>query len=196
MHVNVAGYGADRREEGARTVILPAGKLPEVMTVLGLVFPDPGVENPIDVFAAGLRGRGDQQGFVHSPRSARWIDPLAWRYNAYRATTTALLCRHGFITRRLQVIPHERTQSLSLHQGPLMGALGLVDFELHSTSGPVHPLVRHMDLAAGLRLFDEQAARAAVARRIHRQERWMQQGGAIPAPPTSSAPPQENHRGD
>lgn len=195
VHVNVAGYGSDRRQEGERTVVLPAGTLPEVMTVLGLVFPDPGVENPFDVFAAGLRGRGDQHGFQHSPRSARWIDPLAWRYNAYRATSTALLCRHGFITRRLQVIPHERTQSLSLHQGPLMGALGLVDFELHSTSGPVHPLVRHMDLAAGLRLFDEQAARAAVARRIHKQERWMEQPFGSAAPATVIEPPQENQRG-
>ncbi|WP_245934365.1 PH domain-containing protein [Arthrobacter psychrolactophilus] len=173
VHVNVAGYGADASEHGSRTVLLPVGTLDEVMAVLGLVFPDPGVENPFEVFGAGLRGPADAHGFVHSPRSARWIDPLAWRRNAFRATETALLCRHGVIFRSLQVVPHERTQSLGLRQGPLMAALGLVDFELHSTAGPIRPLVHHMSLANGLQLFDEQAARAATARRIHRSEHWL-----------------------
>ncbi|WP_081710241.1 PH domain-containing protein [Arthrobacter sp. 35W] len=179
IHVNVAGYGADAREGGTRTVVLPVGTQAEAMVVLGLLFPDPGVDNPHEVFAAGLNGTGDAQGFIHSPPAARWIDPLAWRRTAYRATATALLCRHGILYRRLQVVPHERTQSLSLYQGPIMRALGLVDFELHSTAGPVRPVVHHMDLAAAHQLFDEQAARAAVARRIHRSERWME---AAPAP--------------
>ncbi|WP_125616535.1 PH domain-containing protein [Specibacter cremeus] len=173
VHLNVAGLGDDRRDHESRTVLLPAGTLPEVMTVLALVFPDPGVANPLDVLAAGIRGKGGAQGFVHSPRRAFWLDPLAWRRNAYRATGTALLCRRGVLTRRLEVVPHERTQSLSLEQGPLMRALGLVDFALHSTRGPVTPVVRHMALPAGRALFDEQAARAATARRIHRPERWM-----------------------
>ncbi|MGO4383661.1 PH domain-containing protein [Specibacter sp. RAF43] len=180
VHVNVAGYGADRADNGNRTVLLPAGTLQEVMAVLALVFPEPGVPNPVDVFTAGLRGPGNTEGFVHSPRSARWIDPLAWRYNAFRATDTALLCRHGILFRRLQVVPHERTQSLSLRQGPLMAALGLVDFELHSTAGPIQPLVHHMALDAGRRLFDEQAVRAATARRIHAVEHWLAQPQAQP----------------
>lgn len=186
VHVNVAGYGQDSSEHGSRTVLLPAGKIDEVMAVLGLVFPDPGVENPFEVFAAGLKGPGNKHGFVHSPRSARWIDPLAWRYNAFRATDTALLCRHGLIFRRLQVIPHERTQSLSLHQGPLMAVLGLVDFELHSTLGPIKPVVHHMALENGRRLFDEQAARAAVARRIHGSEQWL---APLSAPPGAVVEP-------
>ncbi|NVM98374.1 PH domain-containing protein [Arthrobacter sp. SDTb3-6] len=188
VHVNVAGYGDDRSDHGNRTVLLPAGTIDEVMAVLSLVFPDPGVDNPFEVFAAGLRGPGNRHGFVHSPPSARWIDPFAWRYNAYRATSTALLCRHGVIFRRLEVVPHERTQSLSLRQGPLMAALGLVDFELHSTVGPIKPLVHHVALDAGRRLFDEQAARAATARRIHSAEHWL----APPPPPAGPPPPVES----
>ena len=177
VHVNVAGYGTGGSENGGRTVLLPVGGLPDVMAVLALVFPDPGVDNPLEVFTAGLRGPGNREGFTHSPRQAVWIDPLAWRYNAYRATSTALLTRRGFFSRYLDVVPHERTQSLSLHQGPLMHALGLVDFELHSTLGPIKPVVHHMALAAGLKLFDEQAARAATARRIHPDRPW-----ALPQP--------------
>lgn len=191
VHVNVAGYGDDRSDHGNRTVLLPAGTLNEVMAVLALVFPDPGVDSPFEVFTAGLRGPGNRQGFVHSPRAARWIDPLAWRYNAYRATSTALLCRHGVIFRRLEVVPHERTQSLSLRQGPIMAALSLVDFELHSTSGPIKPVVHHMALDAGRRLFDEQADRAATARRIHSSEHWL-----APAAPDTHRDPQENSHAD
>jgi putative membrane protein len=173
VHVNVAGYGADRRDHGGRTVLLPAGTLPEVMAVLGLVFPDPGVQDPVAVFTAGLRGSGSAEGFLHSPARARLIDPLAWRRNAFRATRTALLCRHGFFFRHLQVVPHERTQSLSLFQGPLMRRLRLMDFELHSTAGPVRPVVHHLDAGLAMQLFTEQAARAGTARRIAMPERWM-----------------------
>ena len=195
VHINVAGYGADSSDSGSRTVLLPVGTLEEVMAVLGLVFPDPGVEDPFAVFAAGLRGPGSAEGFVHSPRSARWIDPWAWRYNAFRATDTALLCRHGVIFRRLQVVPHERTQSLGLRQGPLMAALGLVDFELHSTAGPVRPLVHHLSVENGRRLFAEQAVRAATARRIHQKEKWLAPENT-PEPTTQHLPAQEHYRGD
>ena len=187
VHVNVAGYGVDHHDDGGRTVLLPAGTEAEVMTVLGLIFPDPGTDDPVQVFAAGLRGKGPDQGFVHSPRRARLLDPLAWRRNAYRATETVLLCRHGVLFRRLQVVPHERTQSLSLFQGPLMRRLGLVDFELHSTAGPVRPVVHHLDLASAQELFTGQSARAAKARRIGRPARWMEEP---PAPPEQTRPVQ------
>lgn len=195
VRVNVAGYGTGGADQGSRTVILPAGTLDEVMAVLGLVFPDPGVEEPFAVFAAGLKAPGNHHGFVHSPRSARWIDPLAWRYNAFRATETALLCRHGRFFRRLEIVPHERTQSLGLRQGPLMAALGLADFELHSTSGPIRPLVHHMSVENARVLFDQQAARAATARRIHTSDKWLQTDvpAASPAPEHTS---KEAHRGD
>ena len=83
-----------------------------------------------------------------------------------------------------------------------MAALGLVDFELHSTVGPIRPVVRHMALANGRQLFDEQAARAATARRLHSSERWL--APAVVEPPAVElvqAPYpnnnfQEQHRGD
>ncbi|MDD0859530.1 PH domain-containing protein [Arthrobacter alpinus] len=186
VQVNVAGYGDDS-SGSSRSVVLPVGTEAEVMAVLGLVFPDPGVERPFDMFAAGLRGVGADEGFVHSPRTARWVDPISWRHNAFRATATALLCRRGRFFRSLQVVPHERTQSLGLRQGPLMARLGLVNFELHSTVGPIRPRVHHLSTANGLALFDEQSARAATARRIQRSEKWLEVKQTLP---------EEQHHGD
>ncbi|MCW1249235.1 PH domain-containing protein [Acaricomes phytoseiuli] len=164
VRVNVAGYGAEQTEE--RSTVLPVGTRQEVFAVLSLVFPDPGTENPERVFTAGLDGSGSAEGFRHSPAAARWIDPLSWRRNAYRATETALLCRHGVLFRQLQVVPHARTQSLQLNQGPLQRLLGLVSIVLHSTPGPVRPRVKHLAVQAGRQLFAEQAERAAKARRL------------------------------
>ena len=189
VQVNVAGYGADTTDSGSRSVILPVGTLDEVMTVLGLVFPDPGVDDPFAVFTAGLRGRGTGHGFVPAPRQARWLDPLAWRRNAYRATDTALLCRRGAVVRLLQLVPHERTQSLGLRQGPLMARLGLASFALHSTPGPIRPLVKHMSVANALALFAEQAKRAATARRMHAREQWLE-------PAQAAQQNEEVNRGD
>lgn len=197
VHVNVAGYGADSSQNGTRSVLLPAGTLDEVMTVLGLVFPDPGTDRPFEVFTAGLRGKGTDGGFVNSPRQARWVDPLAWRRNAFQATGTALLCRRGFVFRQLDVVPHERTQSLGLRQGPLAAALGLASFELHSTVGPVRPLVKHMSVANALALFDAQALRAAMARRIHKAEKWLApEVPATPPPTEANYSNEETNRGD
>ncbi len=184
LQVNVAGYGHHGRENGS--MLLPVGTAQDALAVLALVLPDPGVQasagegdassegSPEAVFLAGMRGHGSAQGFVTSPRRAAWLNPLAWRRNGYRSTETALLCRHGVLHRQLAVVPHERTQSLQLNQGPVQRLLRVADFHLHSTTGPVRPLVPHLDLAVARELFTAQAGRAAVARRIARPERWME----------------------
>jgi putative membrane protein len=171
VHVNVAGYRHTSEREGSKSTVLPAGTPAEVFGVLGLVLPDPGLEpgTARAVFEDGMTGAGDSGGFVHSPPSARWVDPLAWRRTGFRATATALLCRTGVFARSLAIVPHERTQSIALTQGPLQRRLGLAGVELHSTPGPVRPLVPHQSVSVAEVLFAEQAARAAHARRPGRR---------------------------
>lgn len=172
--VNVAGYGASASGEAqARATLLPVGTLDEVLQVIALVLPDPGTDRPVEVFAAGLRGRDSDAGFTTTPRRARLIAPLAWRRNGAAVTRTALLARTGAWWRQLAVVPHERTQSLALHQGPLARRFGVADLILHTTPGPVSPRVRQIAEEQAWLLFDEQAARAADARRRSGPEQWM-----------------------
>ncbi len=172
--VNVAGYGVSASTEGqARATLLPVGTREEVLQILALVLPDPGTERPVEVFFAGMDSRGDAEGFTTTPRRARWLAPLAWRRNGFAVTGTALLMRSGVLWRQLVVVPHERTQSLSLHQGPLDRRFRLAGLQLQTTPGPVTPRVPLVDSDVAWELFHGQADRAAEARRRSGPEQWM-----------------------
>ncbi|MFS0718379.1 PH domain-containing protein [Arthrobacter sp. 1P04PC] len=98
-------------------------------------------------------------GFTTTPRRARLLAPLGWRRNGFAETGSALLIRTGRWWRHLTVVPHGRTQSIALHQGPVARRFGVVDLVLHTTSGPVAPRVIQGGLAEGRALLLAQAAR-------------------------------------
>lgn len=179
--VNVAGYGP-AVEGGAadKSTVLPVGTLEDVLRVLSVVAPDPGLdpeesEDVAEVFRAGVTGLGDGHGFRHSPRRVWWLDPLTWRRNAYRSTRTLLMLRSGRLERYLQLIPHERIQSVDLHQGPLLRRLSVATLRFHSTPGPVVTQLIHADVEVAARLFLEEADIAAVSRRMRDRNQWMRQ---------------------
>ena len=184
VRVNIAGYsghsGEDRKDESGHT-LLPVGSRYDAIAVLALVLPDLGVrpeENPWQVIEAGLTGStagaGPACGYLVAPRRSRWVDPIGWRRSGVRVTDQALLIRRGVLNRSMDVVPHARTQSLELRQGPLQRRLDLASFELHSTRGPVRPIAAHLDSALAARLLSEQALRAEGARNQAGPERWME----------------------
>ncbi|MHA7154489.1 PH domain-containing protein [Arthrobacter sp. TMN-50] len=194
--VNVAGYGISASGDAqARASLLPVGTRQEVLQILALVLPDPGIDEPLEVFSAGMEGRDSRAGFLSTPRRARWIGPLEWRRNGFAVTNTALLIRSGFFWRALAVVPHERTQSLALHQGPVYRRFKVADLVLHTTPGPVIPRIQQVDEETAWRLFHEQAIRAAEARRRSLPEQWMRpvevaDAALMPSPPSYGGPKQ------
>lgn len=176
MSVNVAGYGAVTEGSGAdKSTVLPVGTIEDVLRVLSVVAPDPGVEDAPEVIRAGITGSGDGQGFTPSPRRVRWLDPLTWKRNAYRSTDTMVLLRSGRLERHLVLMPHERIQSIGLHQGPLERRLRVATLRFHSTAGPVVPMLPHAEVDVAVRLFHEEADIAAVSRRMRDRNQWMRQ---------------------
>ncbi|MFP3581035.1 PH domain-containing protein [Arthrobacter sp. fls2-241-R2A-200] len=177
IHVNVAGYGGgERHEHAARTTLLPVGRKAEVMRMLSLVLPDPGVDQPERVFSAGLEGlaprgqTGPLDGFVTTPRRAWLLAPLGWRRNGFLSTRTALLLRSGRWWHALVIVPHQRTQSMTLQQGPLARLFGVADLVLHTTAGPVSPRLFQAGVEQAVELFDQQAASAREARQHESRE--------------------------
>ncbi|MFC8800537.1 PH domain-containing protein [Promicromonospora sp. NPDC057138] len=173
VQVNVAGYGGESEEKNS--VLLPVGTREEALTVLSLVLPDLGVDEPRRVLDAGLDGDSrTESAYVAASRRTRILDPVAWRRNGFTVTGRALLLRRGRMVKVLDVVPHERTQSLGLSQGPWQRRLGVASFQVHSTEGPVHPEVPHLDAADAAQLMAEQARRARTARAAAGPERWME----------------------
>ena len=196
MQVNVAGYGTSGNavEGNTRTILLPVGKFADVLAMLSLVLPDPGTDRPAEVFAAGLTGRDSDGGFTTTPRRARLLAPLGWRRNGFAATDTALLIRSGRWWRDLVLVPHQRTQSLAIHQGPVARRFRVADLVLHTTAGPVAPRLTQAGLDEARQLFDEQSARARLARKRQTTEQWLRQvvpavePAPVPGTPVPGAP--------
>ena len=173
VEVNVAGYAGDRDKQGTETVLHPVATRDEALLALWLVLPDLGADDPRAAVQAGLVGTGDDGGYTAAPRRSRWVDPVGWRRHGVLVTRRALLLRSGRFWRRLDVVPHERTQSLALEQGPLQRQLDVASLAVHSTHGPVSPRIEHLDTAVAVALLQEQAERARHARREAVPEQWM-----------------------
>ena len=213
VQVNVAGYGKTD-EQQTENVLLPVGDRHEALLALWLVLPDLGADDPRALLDTALSGGTSGEpspapaagsstavpapdGFITSPRSARWLDPWSWSRNGYAVTRHAILIRRGRFQREVVVVPHARTQSLGLRQGPVQRRLDLATVILHSTPGPVAPMLTHLDAAVAGGLVGEQAARARTARAGAGPERWMLEmrapmrthasGG--PVSPASPVPP-------
>jgi putative membrane protein len=190
MQVNVAGYGlvGNNGEGGSRTTLLPVGGIGDVLNMLAIVLPDPGTADPVGVFRGGLDGLDSAGGFVTTPRRGRFLAPLGWRRNGFTATDTALLMRSGRWWRQLVVVPHQRTQSMALHQGPLARRFGVADLVLHTTAGPVTPRVIQASVDEARELFDQQAVRARAARRRQTSEQWLAQVAPLVGQPPLAGP--------
>lgn len=199
IQVNVAGYGAAGGDGWgtSRTTLLPVGTLAEVLAMLSLVLPDPGTTDPVRIFSAGLNGLAsasggsagpDDGGFTTTPRRARLLAPLGWRRNGFAATDTALLIRSGRWWRHLVLVPHQRTQSMALQQGPLARRFRVADLVLHTTAGPVAPRLVQAGLDEGRALLDAQAARARTARKQQRSEHWLAPAERLEHAPLEHAP--------
>ncbi|MFC4615521.1 PH domain-containing protein [Cellulomonas algicola] len=177
VEMNVAGYSPSG-EQQRDTVLHPVATRDEVRTALWLVLHDLGVDDPVGVVDAALTGTDEAHGFAVAPRRARWVDPLGWRRHGVLVTQRALVIRRGRWWRQVDVVPHERTQSLGLQQGPLQRRLGLASFVVHSTPGPVSPDIAHLDAGVVVALLDEQSERARTARASEGPEQWMRKAAA------------------
>ena len=165
-----------RRGQLAALHVLPVGTRADVLSVLAVVLPDPGTDRPLELIDAGIAGSGPDEGFTTTPRTTRLLAPIGWRRQGFAVAGTAILIRTGRMTRRLVMVPHERTQGLVLRQGPLARRAGVCDVELATTDGPVDPRVVQIGIEDGRELFLRQADRAAAARHLRDRDHWLEGG--------------------
>jgi putative membrane protein len=166
VSLNVAGRAGDGEQTQTEHVLLPVAPSAVALSILERVLP--GVD------LAGMA-------FDPAPRAARWRAPLQHELLGVSADERIFAVRRGFLTRRTGVIPHARTQSVQVSQGPWQRRLGLASVEVHSTPGPVRILGLHRAARQAREIAEDQLVRAARARADGPAERWMRSrspGGA------------------
>ncbi len=169
--LNVAGVAAGEEQDRAEMVLLPVAPAEVAWQIIARALP-------------GMDIRGLQ--FAPAPGRAHRRAWLQFANLGLAVDDRVLAVRRGFLTQRIAVIPHLRTQSVSLRQGPWQRRLGLASVQVDSTPGPVSVVALHRDLREARALTEQQALRAARARAGGGAERWMTQR---PSPPTPSPPP-------
>jgi putative membrane protein len=161
--VNVAGASAGEEAQERPSVVLPVAPLPVARAVLAQALPG------IDPFDVQL---------VAAPRRARWRAPLQVKRLAVGHNDKVLVARHGWLVPKWDVVPHARTQSVRMTQGPWQRRLRLASVHIDSTPGPVHITAAHRDEGEARRIVEEQSQRAHRARIEAPPERWLSGEGS------------------
>jgi putative membrane protein len=160
VRMNVAGYAGSRN--AGSTWLLPVTEYDYAVALVGWIL------GGVDLAAVPLS---------RPPRRAAFRSPLWWRAESMGSDDRVVVVRHGLLSRSMEVVPHERTQSLRLVAGPWQRTLGLATFHLDSTRGPVKIAAANRDGAEARAVLDLQVERARAARRRE-----------LPLPPPPPAP--------
>ncbi|HYI57010.1 MAG TPA: PH domain-containing protein [Microlunatus sp.] len=172
IDVNVLGYGnsdGTDNDTAATSVLVPVADQRDIDVTLSRILPG------FDLTGVQLRS---------SPRQARWLRPYDFWTLRYGADDRVVITEHGWLTHVRNLVPHAKTQSVRLSQGPLQRRFGLADVHLDITRGPVTPIAHQLNAADARELTMSQLDRARLARAADRERR-----------PVDLADPAAEHRG-
>ncbi len=160
IDINILGYGHSDSEDGdssgATSVLLPVADAGQVQLALGRILPG------VDLDAVALHP---------SPPNARWLRWFDFWTLRYGYDDRVLVTEHGWLIHARDIVPHAKTQSVRIEQGPLQRRLGLADVHLDLTRGPVSAVAHQIDAGAARALALTQLERAKVARVADQQRR-------------------------
>src|SRR5699024_297983 len=131
LDVDVAGY-ADSDDNGSSkpsTTLLPVAGAPLAAQVVERIMR--GATDP-DIGRTAVSGR------------SWWFAPIGWRYRWLGVGPSTVYSGTGWITRRISMVPHHKTQSVALRQGPLQRLRRVATLDVHTPDGPVHARVKHL----------------------------------------------------
>jgi putative membrane protein len=163
MDVDILGYGqgdSEDNESNASSVLLPVATLDEVELTIGRALPG------FNLDAIELHP---------SPKRARWVRWFDFWTLRYGWDDRTLITEHGWFTHDRDIVPHAKTQSVRIEQGPLQRRLRLADVHVHTPRGPVNAVAHQLDEQTARGLALSQLDRARAARLAERQRRAVEQ---------------------
>jgi putative membrane protein len=174
VNLNVAGLQTGDQEGRTEHVLLPVAPREVAHDIIARVLPG------VDLRAVAL---------APAPGRARRRAWLQWHNLGVGHDERVMVTSRGFLTRKVAVIPHARTQSVEVSQGPWQRRLGLASVQVDSTPGPVTVVALHREAGQARAIAEAQLVRAAAARGRAPHERWMSGPRATPAASEAAAGP-------
>ena len=150
VEVSVAGGGGgDADETFSASTLLPVGPRDQVLWLARHVL---GGEDPTTV------------ALVPVPRRARWAAPLSWWTLAFGQDDRYVVSRRGWFTRRFDVVPQAKVQSVRLTQGPWERRFDVATLHVDSPLGRVAVRAEGRDPREARELADAVVVRGRSAR--------------------------------
>lgn len=151
LEVDVAGQSSQRDDQGAMSssTLLPIADPDMANHVIAELIPS---AQPWTV------------PLIHAPKRSWIFAPIGWKYRAAGADDHTFVSTTGWLQRTTSIIPHHKTQSVALRQGPLQRLRRVATVEVHSPKGPVDAEGRHLDEGDARRQAFAQLERARNAR--------------------------------
>ena len=164
VQINLAGVGPSESETNQQnkmeTLLVPVAPRAVALGLISQVLPG------VDIDSIELSGVDAR---------TRRRSPIQWSALAVGWNDKVFVARRGLISRHLSIVPHARTQSVRVTQGPWERALGLASMHVDSTPGPVKVVALHRPAMQARKIADEQAQRARQARLTDTPARWASQ---------------------
>ena len=162
VDVDILGYtqdDSDNNESNASSVLLPVATLDEVELAIGRVLPG------LNLAAIELHP---------CPKRARWLRWFDFWTLRYGWDDRTLITEQGWLTHVRDMVPHAKTQSVRIEQGPLQRRLRLADVHVHTPRGPVNAVAHQLEERTARELALSQLDRARTARAAERQHRKVE----------------------
>lgn len=168
----VSGRSSSDTRTDSFTKVLPVGKPMDVVRVLQVLLPGLTFHEAAELAGFGLGKGAEGDGFLITPKSARWLRPFSWRRNGLRTDGSTVLLRQGWLYRTIGVFPLARAQGIALLQGPIGRAAQVARLRVCTVTGPVYGGIGALDVHALERVFTEVVAGANDAVKSDNTHRW------------------------
>ncbi|AXT85460.1 hypothetical protein C6I20_09850 [Aeromicrobium sp. A1-2] len=151
LEVDVAGFAAHGDDDGtdSSSTLLPISDGPLADAIIAELIPGSAVESVSR---------------IRAPRRSWLFAPIGWRYRWVGANQSTFVAREGWIERTTDIVPHRKTQSVELRQGPIQRRRHVATVEVHTPQGPVDADGQHLDELDARSILLDQLERARVAR--------------------------------
>lgn len=151
VDISVLGYGeGDNNNQHGSTMLFPVATTEQVRIAMAYLLPDAHDES-VELQPV-------------SPRAV-WLRPLTFRTLRWGANDRVAISEGGLLVFVRDTVPHAKTQSVRLTQGPLQRRLGLASVHIDTTPGPVAFTIPHLPSDTARVVLNRQLPLAADARR-------------------------------